>query len=107
MSRIRWQPLDDVPIDFGQCGAGPYSHTWTLIIEEGQLSLTSGCVYCDGAVFDTPEIIFSDGRVLGRMECIPDHPDLGGWHGTEPCDCGWTWRFTPEYIEPEDTEASE
>lgn len=30
-----------------ECGAGWYSHTWTLTIEEGQPTVASGCLACD------------------------------------------------------------
>jgi hypothetical protein len=76
-------------------------HTWTLDIEEpGLLSVSSGCDVCDFGIMDNgSEDLWMKGSITGMVEFIPDCPNLGGWHGIERCDCGWSWAFTPHAID--------
>lgn len=89
------------PIYGPPCGVTPQGHKWRLSVEEGQASFTSGCDECDSAVLDPVggDDVWLSGAILGRLKFVPDHPNLGGWHGLDRCDCGWIWEFIPEHIE--------
>lgn len=89
-------PNEMRPIHGPPCGVTPQGHTWRLDIEAGQVHLGSGCEECDEAVLGPMgvEDIFMD-DITGTIEFIPEHENLGGWHGMIRCDCGWCWQFTP------------
>jgi len=88
--------LDPAPV----CDVGWDGHQWILSVEEGQVSLSSGCDICDCSfdVSDACELLFLKGGILGQLKVVPEHPNLGGWHGTTRCDCGWWYEFIPEVI---------
>lgn len=95
---------DDPP----RCETGPVGHQWRLTVTEGTIGLTSGCKDCDDNVLAYGgDDIYMEQTLTGRMVWEPDHPNLGGWHGLERCDCGWQWRFDPESIEAAAGRASE
>lgn len=94
-------PPDDLrPLHGPPCGAGPQGHTWHLGVEEGRVHLSSGCDECDEAVLGPMgvEDIFMD-DIAGTIKFIPEHENLGGWHGTIRCDCGYCWQFIPKESE--------
>jgi len=90
------------PVYGPPCGVGPTGHRWNLAIEEGKVTLWTGCEECDAAVIDPVggDDVWMDQAIGGRMEFVPDCSNLGGWHGLRRCDCGWSWRFVPEQIGP-------
>ncbi len=101
---IEWEVVDDdqMPLHGPPCGVTPNGHVWHLTIEEGQMSLTSGCAECDDAILGPcgGDDVYMGALLRGRMVFEPDHPNIGGWHGMDRCDCGWQWRFDPRYLLP-------
>jgi hypothetical protein len=101
VSGIQWEdmPPSQEP-SLPECTVTPEGHDWRLTVSEGQIGLTSGCEQCDDiATMVGGEDIYMAGTITGKMVWEPDHPNLGGWHGFDRCDCGWQWRFEPERIE--------
>jgi len=79
------------------CPDGWASHVWKVGIEEHQVTLfTDECAVCsrgitNGALDDCLEM----SPIEATLEFGSDCGNLGGWHGTDRCDCGWWWVLTP------------
>lgn len=106
MSEIKWDvepgPIEQEHQEPPECPVGFKGHTWTLSMVEGQVSVLSGCEVCDDIWNQIGgEDFYMAGTITGSLVFEPDHPDLGGWHFDQRCDCGWQWRFEPSAIEPE------
>lgn len=110
MTGITWEDMPE-PVEPSRepCKTGPAGHVWHLTIDEGAMGLTSGCEECAEAILGPigGEDVFMLGAIVGKLVFNPDHPNLGGWHGLTRCDCGWTWNFVSERIEPEATGTDE
>lgn len=61
------------------CVAGPESHAWQFSLEEGQVTLTSGCNLCDDGLSDyiEPEDWEME-PIPVRLECHVEGPDYHG-----------------------------
>lgn len=82
------------------CSIEPEGHEWRLTIEQGDVTLTSGCTECDDLVLSPAGIdaIDLDVPVVGTLRYEEDHPNRGGWHGLERCDCSSRWVFAAEGV---------
>lgn len=90
---------DDRPFLGPPC-PGPTSHAWRLNIEEGKMSLSSGCSDCDESVMGPygGEDVHMVGTLTGTLNSHLETYPGGPW-GTTEYD-HW-WEFVPTAIELE------
>lgn len=74
---------------------GVASHRWTLSVEEGDISLRSGCDECD-AIWEPHYVEM--GELPGRLSWEHDHEPGRCPNALRflPCDCNVWLQFTPE-----------
>lgn len=93
---VRWVTVDvdDRPV-FGPPCPGPTSHRWSLTIEEGQVTLLSGCDDCQDVVFGPAngEDVAMNVTVSGRLD---SHLERYGWETPE---YDHWWEFVPTQID--------
>jgi hypothetical protein len=91
---VKWMDLpnfDDRPVLGPPC-PGPNIHAWSLAIEEGQMSLYSGCEECEeGILGPMGGEDVGMGPIKGRLECHVERyygGDVDVW-----------WEFIPEGVQ--------
>lgn len=64
-----------------------------LDIEEGQVHVA--CPNCGCSPHEIPDELNMPEPLRVRVKFVPEHTNLGGWHGDIRCDCGWWWEIHP------------
>lgn len=94
MSLIEWDEIDPAEEgpEHGPACPGPQTHRWELLIDDGGVSVGSGCADCDSWM----EGYMLAATLTGTLTFEHEHQGRPCPNYFGACDCSYWWRFTPE-----------